>query len=257
MREASIILSMTYVFATEARDYSDYAGGRVIYSLPGCPAFPVRLVSEMFQRAMRYLRAPVCMYDPCCGGAYHLVALGFLHGAAIRQIVASDVDAEALSLAQRNLGLLHPAGLAKRQAELRALWQAFGKSSHAEALRSAESLQAQLERTAPAGIPSRVFAANALQREGIGEKLQGERVDLVLSDLPYGWLTGWQLPADAAPDGPPPVTLLLESLYSHLHKESVVALATDKAQKIHSAQYVRLERFQVGKRVITLLRPVV
>ena len=33
---------MTYRFALEDQDFSDYASGRVIYNLPGAPAFPLR-----------------------------------------------------------------------------------------------------------------------------------------------------------------------------------------------------------------------
>ena len=46
---------MPYLFATQDQDYADFASGRVIYNAPGMPAFPVRLASEMFQRARALL----------------------------------------------------------------------------------------------------------------------------------------------------------------------------------------------------------
>ena len=89
---------MPYHYATVDLDYSDYSGGRVLYSLPGYPAFPVRLATEIFQRAQKILglSRPLTFYDPTCGGAYHLTALGFLHGGSLRAILASDVDDIAL-----------------------------------------------------------------------------------------------------------------------------------------------------------------
>ncbi|MFK7803274.1 MAG: hypothetical protein AB8G95_16690, partial [Anaerolineae bacterium] len=42
------IKSMPYRFATENKDYSDFASGRVFYGAPGHPVFPVRLISEVF-----------------------------------------------------------------------------------------------------------------------------------------------------------------------------------------------------------------
>ena len=66
---------MQYQFATERPDYSDLASGRVLYSMPGHPAFPIRLGSEILQRCLALRRAagyssPVVLYDPCCGTGY-------------------------------------------------------------------------------------------------------------------------------------------------------------------------------------------
>jgi tRNA G10 N-methylase Trm11 len=90
-----------YRFETERRDYSDYASGRVFYGLPGFPALPIRLAGEMFARALALwaaqgLRSPCTVYDPCCGGAYHLATLAYLHWSDIGAIIGSDVDEEAL-----------------------------------------------------------------------------------------------------------------------------------------------------------------
>src|SRR5512147_836937 len=104
---------MQYKYETENQDYSDFASGRVFYSIPGHPAFPVRLASEIFQRCLAHRETiyqnstPCTLYDPCCGTAYHLSVLGVLHGKHIHQIVGSDIDDKAIALARRNLGLLN------------------------------------------------------------------------------------------------------------------------------------------------------
>src|SRR5687767_4526533 len=115
---------MQYKYAKEQLDYSDFSSGRVFYSLPGHPAFPVRLASEIFQRCLAYrerfyqVSSPCTLYDPCCGVAYHLSILAYLHREHIREIIASDIDEKAVALAERNLGLLHRDGLEERIREL-------------------------------------------------------------------------------------------------------------------------------------------
>ncbi len=123
---------MAYRFATEKEDYSDYASGQVFYSAPGQPAFPVRLASEIFQRARTLFEgsAPVSLYDPCCGSGYHLTTLGFLHHQAIASITASDIDPQVTKLATRNSSLLTTEGLAQRRQAIAEDWQKFGKASH-------------------------------------------------------------------------------------------------------------------------------
>ena len=41
---------MQYKYVQEQSDYTDLSSGRVFYSLPGHPAFPAGLASEIFQR---------------------------------------------------------------------------------------------------------------------------------------------------------------------------------------------------------------
>ena len=50
---------------TEKDDYADYSSGHVLRSAPGFPAFPVRLASEIFQRALalRPGLAPAALWD--------------------------------------------------------------------------------------------------------------------------------------------------------------------------------------------------
>src|SRR4030095_5584329 len=85
---------------------------------------------------------PYTVYDPCCGSAYLLTTLAYLHWPAIQLVVGSDVDAEVIPLAMRNLSLLTLTGVESRIAQLAELSRQFGKPSHAQALASAERLRA-------------------------------------------------------------------------------------------------------------------
>jgi hypothetical protein len=243
---------MVYHFAVEKQDYADYAGGRVFYSLPGQPAFPVRLASEIFQRCLAYRRdaGPVVVYDPCCGGAYHLSVLGFLHGQQVAEMVGSDVNTAVLPLAQRNLSLLTNEGLLQRIAELQQLHKSYKKPSHAEALASARRLRAKLQESLPErAISVKVFVADVMDGEAIRVGLNGRSADIIFSDIPYGWLTAWHS------ENTNPIWQLLESLRSLLAPGAVVALVTDKQQKVAHERYVRLETFRVGKRRVWIGRP--
>src|SRR5512140_2505380 len=115
---------MQYQYVKERLDYSDLASGRVFHSLPGHPAFPVRLASEIFQRCMAHRKAiyndstRCVLYDPCCGAAYHLSVVAYLHRKDIQEIISSDIDEQAVALAKRNLELVNAAGLENRISEI-------------------------------------------------------------------------------------------------------------------------------------------
>ncbi len=248
---------MPYLFATERHNDADYASGRVFYSLPGYPAFPVRLASEMFQRCLALraadgLTAPVALYDPCCGGAYHLATLAYLHGEHIASLAASDIDADALTLAQCNLGLLTASGLDQRITALELLWAKYGKRSHMEALESAARLRERLAALIERGssILLTLFQADALDETAIVGVLGAGAVDVVLTDVPYNRLSAWQ--GDAGFD---PLWQMLEALRPVLSPGAVVAIASDKGQTPAHEAYRRADRFQIGKRRMVLLRP--
>ncbi len=245
---------MPYQFAADRENYADYAGGKVFHSLPGYPAFPVRLVSEMFQRCLAVraahgLSGRCTLYDPCCGGAYHLSTLAYGHWDDLEMLIGSDVDEQALTLARRNFALLTLRGLDDRIAEIETLLKQYGKLSHAEALESAQSLRARLRQLTQAhDLQTHLFHADVMRSQTLQEGLDGRRIDIVLTDVPYGQHTTWHI-ADTAR---PPVWQMLESLRPLLTPDAIVAVASDKSQKTTHADYRRVAHFQIGKRRIVL-----
>lgn len=253
---------MPYQFATERPDYSDLASGRVFYSLPGHPAFPVRLADEIFQRCLairgaNHRTGPCTLFDPCCGAAYHLGVLGYLYWERFREIIGSDIDPDAIRTAQKNLGLLSPTGMEKRIGEIDEMLRQYGKESHREALDSAHRLREKINALANLHpLQARTFLANALDTVELQEKLAGTTIDIVFADVPYGQHSQWILPNSRNMSGDP-VWHLLESLVGVLSPDSVVAIASDKRQKAQHGRYQRLDQFQVGKRRIAILKPAI
>jgi tRNA G10 N-methylase Trm11 len=247
---------MPYKYAKERSDYSDFTSGRVFYSLPGYPAFPIRLASEIFQRCLAQRETiyeastPCTLYDPCCGGAYHLSVLAYLHGKHIGEIIASDIDENAVALAKRNLSLLEREGLDKRIEELSRMFEQYGKDSHKDALRSAGILKRKLSALLESHtLETKVFQASATDSRGIEKHIEPQSVDLVLTDVPYGRHSQWH---DSGLD---PLRQMLEALLGILSPSSVVAIIADKQQKASHEKYQRLEQFQIGKRRVVILKP--
>lgn len=253
---------MPYRFATDRQDFSDYASGKVFYSRPGHPAFPVRLASEIFQRCLAHRVAqgatgPCTLYDPCCGAAYHLSTLAFLHGKTIARIIASDVDAEILPVARRNLALLTLEGLDQRAAEIAGMLAAYEKTAHAGALASAGRLRKRLEKLVSQHLISTLlFVADATDGQSLAENLAGAHIDIVLSDIPYGWHSMWRVADSDSQTAASPVWRMLEALAPTLTPDAVAAIASDKGQRIAHEGYRRIEQFQIGKRRVALLQPV-
>jgi tRNA G10 N-methylase Trm11 len=252
---------MQYKYTTEQQDYSDLASGRVFYSLPGHPAFPVRLASEIFQRSIAHRAAsygvstPCVLYDPCCGAAYHLSILAYLHSEQIQEIIGSDIDEKAVALARKNLGLLGMHGLDQRINEISELLQQYGKDSHKDALRSASVLKKKLSvLTAKNSLKTRVFQANVLDQKEIEDHIRPKSVDIIFTDVPYGQHSQWY--HSGVDELSTPVNAMLEVLLKILSPASIVAIASDKQQKVSHERYERIERFQVGRRRVVILRPV-
>jgi 23S rRNA (guanine2535-N1)-methyltransferase len=251
---------MKYKYATEHLDYSDFSSGRVFYSLPGHPAFPVRLASEIFQRCLAQrayifgITSPCTVYDPCCGAAYHLSVLGYLHGEQIQKIIASDIDEKAVALAARNLGLLHRNGLDERSRELSAMFKDYGKESHRDALQSAAVLKQRLSAfTEGHSLDIQVFQASSTDRKAISSHIKPKSVDIVFTDVPYGHHSQWRdWDFDRLSN---PLTATLDALLEVLSPSSVVAISSDKQQKAVHERFERIEHFQIGKRRVVLLRP--
>ena len=249
---------MPYLYATSADDRVDLASGRVLEGAPGHPAFPVRLASEMYLRCAAIRRAQgssggVTLYDPCCGGATLITTVAYLHGEEIHGLLVSDADASILPLAERNLGLLTLHGMDRRIAQLSGLIERFGKDSHREALASAGRMRKRVEELRQAReLTIRTFPANALCAEELAPGLRSERIDLVITDVPYGAGSSWHV---AGPARLPPIEAMLEALRPLLAGHAVVAVCADKGQAARHEAYRRVERFGIGKRRVAILQP--
>ena len=248
---------MQYKYEKVSQDYSDLASGRVFYSLPGHPAFPIRLASEIFQRCLAsratiYKNTTPCtLYDPCCGAAYHLSVLAYLHRNHIREIIASDIDERAIAVARRNLGLLNVAGLDQRIGEITKMLEQYHKESHKEALASAHILKNRIISWVQEGpLTTRVFQSNAADSQTMLNNIKAKSVDMVFTDVPYGRHSQWQL----SNPGELPLGSMLDALIGVLSASSIVAVVSDKGQKVAHKSYQRVEQFQIGKRRVVILK---
>ncbi|HJE57070.1 MAG TPA: rRNA methyltransferase [Nocardiopsis listeri] len=234
---------MSYRYATERTDHSALASGQVLRSAPGFPGFPVRLASELLQRAMVHLgdeRAR--LWDPCCGSGYLVTVLGLLHRDLLTHVRASDVDPDAVAIAARNLELLTAEGLAERERELRRSALDFGRVAYVERAEAARDLAAGLAATG-GDLPHESAVADVFT---LTEPVDA---DLVVTDVPYGEMTRWEgdIPQD-------PVHGLLSSMGRVLPERSVVVV-TARTRRVRLPEGVRaLERVKVGNRSAVLVR---
>jgi len=245
---------MEYLYETVDRNYEDFASGRVLYNARGTTAFPVRLASEIAQRCMGFLESkgvsgPYSVYDPCCGGAYLLTVIGLLHGGRVDRVYASDVNAEVLGVADKNLSLLTPGGLGERRAELGRLFELYGKASHRDAVASADRLGSLLAGSRIESVET--FAAD-ITKPGEVPPEQCRDVNLVITDLPYGDIVSW------TGDSADPVNDLFELAYERMApSRSVLAIIADKSQKLRHDKFKRLQSVKIGKRVFGIFEPIV
>lgn len=248
---------MPYRFAQQRIDYSAFASGQVLQSFPGRTAFPVRAASEVFQQCASLLSAagkvgPYTLYDPCCGGAQLLTTLAYLHGEHLARLIGSDIDSEAVQLAERNLALLTPAGLEARATALATLRDRFGKESHTQALAHARSLQPRL--VALGTLETRAFIADATSASALHAHLAPGTLDIVFADIPHGHQSVWQL-ADNNADRAAPISALLNALLPLLASPAIVAIAANRKQGIAHPAYRRVYHWQLGKRHVDFLIP--
>src|SRR5215213_3131038 len=251
---------MQYKYGKEQSDYSDFSSGRVFYSVPGHPAFPVRLASEIFQRCVTHREAiygistPSVLYDPCCGAAYHLSVLAFLHGEYIQEVIGSDIDEKAVMLAERNFGLLQIGGLDKRTHEISKMFEQYSKASHNDALRSAAILKKKLSAlTEKHSLETKVFQASAMDGNEISKQIKPKSVDIVFTDVPYGQHSYWR---DTELTGQSnPLGSMLDALLGILAPSSIVAISSDKQQKAVHERFQRIEHFRAGKRRVVIMKP--
>lgn len=232
------------------KNFEDLACGRVIYYKSGMTNFPVRLAQEIYGRCLSYLQEKenICIYDPCCGGGYLLTVLGFLNMGSINKIIGSDISDEAVDLAWHNLSLLTEEGLEKRIRQLDNYYIQFGKQSHKEAIDSAKRLMSIVKEHEKRPAFS-VFKGDILAKETLIAK--DFKADIVITDVPYGNLVSWK------GSGQVPINILLENLIPILKPGSVVAICSDKKQKVKAENYKRLERQSVGKRKFEILTPLI
>lgn len=225
----------------------DLASGQVLHSLPGMVCLPIRLAEEVFERCLHALgqNSSTALFDPCCGGAYHLAVLALLRPGSFGTVIASDVDPRAVETAARNLALTSVTGMRKRASEIENLASEFGKASHAESVLSARRLLERLEH-APT-ITTRTAVGDAAVADDV-KRICGEaRPDVVLADIPYGNRSVWRSSHAANP-----LEAMLSALRHVLASPGVVCIISDKRQKPHSEWLTRRERFTVGRRLVTL-----
>ena len=249
---------MTFRFVSEAQDYSDLAAGRVFYSAPGFTPFPVRLASEIFQRCLSYWQASgqsqgCVLYDPCCGSGYLLAILKYLHWDTLFTVLGSDISPDALQLAERNLAILTPEGIAERIAQIENMLASFGKESHAEALASARKIQQTVTAHQIHPVPSRLFLADVTNSPSLVSGLGAQKVDVIVTDVPYGQRSAWAFSETTRSLSSNPAVAMLEALQDILAPGAIVAIAADKSQKFPHPDYRRVGHFQIGKRRVVFL----
>jgi tRNA G10 N-methylase Trm11 len=240
-----------YKFNIVKENYEHYSSGRVIYGASMATNFPVRLTSEIFQQCAEYLKekgksSPYTIYDPFCGVGYSLTVLGFIHKKDIKKIYASDSDKTALEFANKNLSLLNKIGLEKRIEELKKLIKENNKTSHREALESAQQLQLKIK-----GIPieTKIFQYNPLTEEGLSGNIS--KIDILITDVPYGELTHWEGQKEEVNS----IQMSLNKIKNKLNTVSIIAIVLNKKQKIDYEGYIKIKSFTLGKRKIVLLHP--
>ncbi len=245
---------MNYRFAVENWSYEDFSSGRVFYNQKGTTSFPVRLASEIYQLCKSILikhgcDEPYILYDPCCGGAYLLATLGFLHGQEISKIYASDVDEEVIPLAQRNLALLSKKGVDQRITEIQKMFEEFGKESHSQALESSLNLRSTLEKQNKS-IGVKCFVSDITKNNSLINAVHD--VNMIITDLPYGEIVSW----NSMEHESEAVEKLLSNVHQVMANNSVIAIISKSKSKIKHKDFEKLERFVIGKRQITILKPI-
>ena len=225
----------------------DLSAGRVIRHKIGYTNYPVKLAYEIFMRCLEKSNRDdkIVLYDPCCGSGCLLTVIGILCGENIKKIYGSDISADAVKFAARNLALVNPEGLNQRRAELENLYNAMQKDSHLNALQSVEKIH-EAVKTRDAEIISEIFTANILEENAL--KQATFKADIVIVDVPYGNLAAWENKTANN------IAAMLDNINFVVHEDTIVAVSFDKGQKTSSANFSRIDKFQVGKRKIELLR---
>ncbi len=247
-----------YRFASERTDNSDLAGGRVLYSAPGFPGFPVRLASEVFLRALAHQASadragdpPVSLWDPCCGSGALLTTLGFLHGESVGHLLGTDVSESAVEVARRNLALLTLDGLERRERELRDRAVRFGKSGYTLAADSARRLDDLLKATGGDRYCA-AQRADVFDQDALARVVAPWTPDLAIFDAPYGEQTEW---IGAPPDVADPTQAAVENVARVMSPSGVIAIVARTRRVPVGDRLCVLERFRAGNRAVAILAP--
>jgi len=251
---------MAFQYTVDNIEYEDLSSGRVLFNQRGAAAFPVRLASEIFLRCLALMddkERPdtYTLFDPLCGGGYLLTTRGFLHGDKIKMIYASDIDADLVSLASKNLSLLKPEDLDDRIRQIREMLDLYGKPVHREALESALRLKKRLGQF-QSTVSFSCFTADATAKDSF-TKID-RPVDIVITDLPYGNLVQWHSSQNSGESlgntQDMAVNALLDNLASILDINSVVAIVSQHKLKCEHKDFERVSRFKHGKRHIAFFK---
>jgi len=143
----------------------------------------------------------------------------------------------------------------RRIDEIRALYQAYGKASHADALQSALRLRASLPDPLADSLDRGVFQADVTDARALERGLGGREIDILIADLPYGQDSRWKKLQEEGPSSCSLLMQTLETLLAVVSVGAIVSLSADKAQKLAHPAYRRLGRLRIGKRQVALLRP--
>lgn len=239
---------MAYRHALTRENYADLSSG-VLHSAPGFPAFPVRLASEMFQRALAFAPGPTAqLWDPCCGSGYLLTALALRHRRDITGVLGTDLDPAALTLAQKNLDLLSEHGMDARSDELRARAERLDKPGYLDAAAAAHRLARGLAKRGGA-LPRGVAQADVFNSDQLRRALNGKRPNLVVTDVPYGEQTSWEGPDRAAG-----VNGMLRALEEVLDDGAVIAVATRGRKASLDEAHRPIASFKIGTRAVAFCR---
>lgn len=234
-------------------NYEDFACGKVIYHKPGMTNYPVRLAQEIYKRALNYREEKnnICVYDPCCRSGYILTILGLLNGDSIGKIIGSDIRSEAVELSEKNLALLTYEGLKSRRTQLEELFKEYGKTSHEEAIQSTyvfeKLLATQKIKPQISVFEGDILKDNTLVTTDLNDQ-RNFKADIVIVDVPYGEIVGWSETLES------PINKMLDELIPVLNSDSIIAVSSDKKQKITNSKYKRLEKNIIGKRKFEILK---
>jgi tRNA G10 N-methylase Trm11 len=181
--------------------------------------------------------------------------LAYLHREQIQEVIGSDIDEKAVALASQNLGLLGVAGLDKRISEISKMFELYNKESHKAALASGYILKNRMSAFAQEHpLITKIFQASATDSKAIINNVKAKSVDIVFTDIPYGQHSHWHgLNSSELLD---PLGLMLNALTDIISTSSLVAIVSDKQQKVSHKGFQRVEQFQIGKRRVVILKPI-